>query len=121
MTRIGVCITLLLLADCTPGTDIMYGSSIGGHRGIPSITTVAVGRVSSQPSAPRPQGVTNLRPVRHERRASQRAVSECCCRAGRGGRKLTVVGPRADLLRAGLHRPVVTKISFGPSRMPSTG
>jgi hypothetical protein len=50
MTKIGVCITALFLVGCAPGTDVIYGSSIRPGSGLPSITTMAVGRVGSQPA-----------------------------------------------------------------------
>ena len=50
MTRLGICITVLLLVGCTPGTDVVYGSSIRPGGGLPSITTMAVGRVGAQPA-----------------------------------------------------------------------
>jgi hypothetical protein len=48
MTRIAVYITLLFLVSCTPGTEVTYGSSIRPGGGLPSITTMAVGRVGAQ-------------------------------------------------------------------------
>ena len=54
VTRIGVCITLLFLVGCTPGTDVIYGSSIRPGGGLPSITTMAVGRVGAQPAPAAP-------------------------------------------------------------------
>src|SRR5262245_47436158 len=54
MSRLIVCLTVLLLAACTPGADIMYGSSIRPGGGLPSITTMAVGRVGAQPAAATP-------------------------------------------------------------------
>jgi hypothetical protein len=50
MTRAGVCISVLLLVGCTPGTDVLYGSSIRLGGGLPSITTMAMGRVGAQPA-----------------------------------------------------------------------
>ena len=48
MTRLGVCITALVLVGCAPGTDVVYGSSIRPSGGLPSITAMAVGRVGAQ-------------------------------------------------------------------------
>ena len=53
MTRVSVCITVLFLLGCAPGTDVVYGSRIRPGGGLPSITTMAVGRVGAQP-APAP-------------------------------------------------------------------
>jgi hypothetical protein len=50
MTKLGVCITVLFLVGCTPGTDVVYGSSIRPGGGLPSITTMAVGRVGAHPA-----------------------------------------------------------------------
>jgi hypothetical protein len=44
MTKLGVCVTALFLAGCTPGIDVIYGSSIHPGGGLPSITAMAVGR-----------------------------------------------------------------------------
>jgi hypothetical protein len=54
MTRIGVCITLLFLFSCTPGTEVTYGSSLRPGGGLPSVTTMAVGRVGAQPARAAP-------------------------------------------------------------------
>ena len=53
MTRVSVCVTVLFLLGCAPGTDVVYGSRIRPGGGLPSITTMAVGRVGAQP-APAP-------------------------------------------------------------------
>jgi hypothetical protein len=62
MTRIGVCITLLFLFSCTPGTELTYGSNLRPGGGLPSITTMAVGRVGAQPvrAAPAARSETAL-------------------------------------------------------------
>jgi hypothetical protein len=54
MTRVRVCITVLFLVGCTPGTDVIYGSSIRPGGGLPSLTTMAVGRVGAQPAPAAP-------------------------------------------------------------------
>jgi hypothetical protein len=54
MTRTCVCITLLFLVSCTPGTDVMYGSSIRLGGGLPSVTSMAVGRLGAQPAPEAP-------------------------------------------------------------------
>jgi hypothetical protein len=54
MTRTCVCTMLLFLVACTPGTDVIYGSSIRLGGGLPSITTMAVGRIGAQPAAGAP-------------------------------------------------------------------
>jgi hypothetical protein len=51
MIRIAVCITLLFLGSCTPGTEVTYGSSVRPVGGLPSITAMAVGRVGAQSGA----------------------------------------------------------------------
>ena len=50
MTRVRVCLTVLFLVGCAPGTDVIYGSSIRPGGGLPSITAMAVGRVGAQPA-----------------------------------------------------------------------
>jgi hypothetical protein len=50
MTRLAVCVTVLSLVGCAPGTDVVYGSSIRPGGGLPSITAMAVGRVGAQPA-----------------------------------------------------------------------
>jgi hypothetical protein len=61
MSRMGVCITLLLLAGCTPGTAIVGSTTTsGGDRGMLSITTMTTSGVSSQPAAPEPTTPTSM-------------------------------------------------------------
>jgi hypothetical protein len=54
MTRVGVCVTVLLFVGCAPGADVIYGSSIRPGGGLPSITTMALGRVRAQPAPAAP-------------------------------------------------------------------
>ena len=54
MTSTCVCITLLLLVACAPGTDVIYGSSIRLGGGLPSITTMAMGRIGARPAPAAP-------------------------------------------------------------------
>ncbi len=63
MTRMGVCIMLLLLVSCAPGTEVIYGSSIRPGGGLPSITTMGVGRLGAQsaPAAPAAPADANTR------------------------------------------------------------
>jgi hypothetical protein len=44
----------LFLVGCTPGTEVTYGSSLRPGSGLPSITTMAVGRVGAQPAQAAP-------------------------------------------------------------------
>jgi hypothetical protein len=54
--------TLLSLVGCGPGTDVIYGSSIRLGGGLPSITTMAVGRVGAQPAAAAPAAAASSTP-----------------------------------------------------------
>jgi hypothetical protein len=62
MTKLGVCITVLFLVGCTPGSDVVYGSSIRPGGGLPSITTMAVGRVGAQPAPAAPDAPASPAP-----------------------------------------------------------
>ena len=53
MTSTCVCITLLLLVGCAPGTDVIYGSSIRLGGGLPSVTTMAAGRLGAHAASAR--------------------------------------------------------------------
>ena len=57
-----VCITLLFLVSCTPGTDVIYGSSIRLGGGLPSVTTMAAGRLGAQPAPEAPAASVSLAP-----------------------------------------------------------
>jgi hypothetical protein len=70
MTKTCVCITLVFLVGCTPGTDVIYGSSIRLGGGLPSVSTMAAGRLGAQPApeapaasaSPAPSAASSPRP-----------------------------------------------------------
>jgi hypothetical protein len=76
MTRTRVCITLLFLVGCTPGTDVIYGSNIRPGGGLPSITTMAVGRIGAQPAPGAPPHLRARHQAQHHRLTGAASTSD---------------------------------------------